>query len=61
MKRGLFLLVAAGALVVSHSAFGQASDNVIEEVQTSIIGQARSWETALLQHATNLFWLLAGI
>lgn len=61
MKRGLFLLVAAGALVASHSAFGQASDNVIEEVQTSIIAQARSWETTLLQHATNLFWLLAGI
>lgn len=61
MKRGLLPLALVAGLILTQAAFGQTPNNVVDTVQDSIINQAKGWETTLIQHATNLFWLLAGI
>ena len=62
MRRSVPLLaIAAIAFIAPDAAFAQVDGTLLDRLEDQVVSATGSWEQRVLQAATSLFWILAGI
>lgn len=57
----LFLAVFALAFEMPEAAFAQVDGSLLESLEDQVVAATANWEQRVVEAATSLFWLLAGI